>query len=318
MKLSKYAETLGIKYQTAYDHFKKNKIPGAYQLSTGTVIVPDTLVDPAMLSKAIAEDLDNKGVIDDETGEVKPTKPRTQNDMLKQKLDNFKNLVTIGNDGFDPTQFVANGSDLPKPPKKRRDTEAEQEILLEKASGIIDTHIHNYITADELMKLEKNNKMRDAHVEKLFEIDFLIKTSKDMIVRLKEGIDEDEAIPNIYTTLAQFQTQMMTFMNNRSKHLTEVENYWYDIADKHGLISDEESKMEEIAEMQAAVEKQAAEDSPEDQKESGRIISNVKLNENIDKIIEELKAKEDADASKNPRQSHNPYEEKQKEDEKAK
>lgn len=41
MKLSDYAKTLGITYRTAWNHFKEGKIPGAYQLETGTIIVPD-------------------------------------------------------------------------------------------------------------------------------------------------------------------------------------------------------------------------------------------------------------------------------------
>lgn len=41
VKLSNYAKKLGIKYHTAYGHFKKGLIEGAYQLKTGTIIVPD-------------------------------------------------------------------------------------------------------------------------------------------------------------------------------------------------------------------------------------------------------------------------------------
>jgi predicted site-specific integrase-resolvase len=41
MKLSKYAKELGIDYRTAWNWFKAGKIDGAYQTSTGTVIVPD-------------------------------------------------------------------------------------------------------------------------------------------------------------------------------------------------------------------------------------------------------------------------------------
>lgn len=43
MKLSKYAKQLGISYQTAWKHFKAGLIPSAYQLSTGTIIVPDVI-----------------------------------------------------------------------------------------------------------------------------------------------------------------------------------------------------------------------------------------------------------------------------------
>ena len=43
MKLSDYAKSLGIQYRTAWNHFKAGKIPGAYQLPTGTIIVPDPI-----------------------------------------------------------------------------------------------------------------------------------------------------------------------------------------------------------------------------------------------------------------------------------
>lgn len=41
MKLSHYAKKLGITYRTAYQHFIDGKIDGAYQLKTGTIIVPE-------------------------------------------------------------------------------------------------------------------------------------------------------------------------------------------------------------------------------------------------------------------------------------
>ena len=41
MKLSEYAKRLGIKYQTAYVHFRSGLIKDAYQLETGTIIVPE-------------------------------------------------------------------------------------------------------------------------------------------------------------------------------------------------------------------------------------------------------------------------------------
>jgi len=44
MKLSVYADKVGVSYQTAHRWFKNGKIPGAYQISTGTVIVPDSAI----------------------------------------------------------------------------------------------------------------------------------------------------------------------------------------------------------------------------------------------------------------------------------
>lgn len=40
MKLSVWAKERGISYQTAWRHYKSGKIPEAYQLSSGTIIVP--------------------------------------------------------------------------------------------------------------------------------------------------------------------------------------------------------------------------------------------------------------------------------------
>ncbi len=45
MKLITYAKKLGVTWRTAYNHFQQGKISGAYQLATGTIIVPD-IVEP--------------------------------------------------------------------------------------------------------------------------------------------------------------------------------------------------------------------------------------------------------------------------------
>lgn len=45
-KLSEYASKHGIHYRTAYDHFKRGVIPGAYQLPTGTIVIPEDYTAP--------------------------------------------------------------------------------------------------------------------------------------------------------------------------------------------------------------------------------------------------------------------------------
>lgn len=40
-KLSEYAKEHNVVYRTAYNHFKRGLISGAYQLPTGTVVIPD-------------------------------------------------------------------------------------------------------------------------------------------------------------------------------------------------------------------------------------------------------------------------------------
>jgi len=44
MKRSEYASKVGIQYQTAWKHYRKGLIPGAYQLATGTIIVPEDVL----------------------------------------------------------------------------------------------------------------------------------------------------------------------------------------------------------------------------------------------------------------------------------
>lgn len=41
MKLTTWAKQIGISYQTAWRHYNQGKIEGAYQLPSGTIIVPD-------------------------------------------------------------------------------------------------------------------------------------------------------------------------------------------------------------------------------------------------------------------------------------
>jgi len=42
-KLSQYAKENNITYRTAWNHFKNGLIEGAYQLPTGTVVIPDSV-----------------------------------------------------------------------------------------------------------------------------------------------------------------------------------------------------------------------------------------------------------------------------------
>jgi predicted site-specific integrase-resolvase len=44
MKLSEYAAKVGIQSQAAWKHDRKGLIPGAYQLATGTIIVPEDVL----------------------------------------------------------------------------------------------------------------------------------------------------------------------------------------------------------------------------------------------------------------------------------
>ena len=45
MKLSQYAQKIGVTWRTAYSYFKAGSIPGAYPLPSGTIIVPDDVIE---------------------------------------------------------------------------------------------------------------------------------------------------------------------------------------------------------------------------------------------------------------------------------
>ncbi len=45
MKLSQWSKQQGLSYQTAWNYFKAGKIDGAYQTHTGTIIIPNSVVD---------------------------------------------------------------------------------------------------------------------------------------------------------------------------------------------------------------------------------------------------------------------------------
>lgn len=53
MKLSQYAKEIGVCYKTAWNLFKANKIPGAYQLQSGTVIVPNDINESSKNNKGV-------------------------------------------------------------------------------------------------------------------------------------------------------------------------------------------------------------------------------------------------------------------------
>lgn len=44
MKLSRWAKQIGMSYRNAHRHYKMGLIPGAYQLATGTIVVPENEV----------------------------------------------------------------------------------------------------------------------------------------------------------------------------------------------------------------------------------------------------------------------------------
>ena len=56
MKLSVYAKKLGVCYRTAWNMYQKGQIPGAYQLPSSTIIVPDSIYKESKEKQELMDD----------------------------------------------------------------------------------------------------------------------------------------------------------------------------------------------------------------------------------------------------------------------
>ena len=67
MKLSEYANRLGISYRTAWNGYSAGKLSHAYQTSTGTIIVPEENTKPEYtVLYARVSALENKNNLDNQ------------------------------------------------------------------------------------------------------------------------------------------------------------------------------------------------------------------------------------------------------------
>lgn len=70
MKLSDWAKKQGISYRTAWEHFRTGKIPDAYKLQSGTIIVPDeriTLKQEYVVTYARVSSPENKSSLESQS-----------------------------------------------------------------------------------------------------------------------------------------------------------------------------------------------------------------------------------------------------------
>lgn len=63
MTLHEYADYLGIGYKTAWNHFKRGEIVGAFKTPSGIIVVPDDIFE---VYKKAYEDSKNKETNQDE------------------------------------------------------------------------------------------------------------------------------------------------------------------------------------------------------------------------------------------------------------
>ena len=72
-KLREYAKQHGVTYRTAYNHFKAGLIEGAYQLASGTIVIPDSYKAPEgshIVVYARVSSSENRGNLDSQAERV--------------------------------------------------------------------------------------------------------------------------------------------------------------------------------------------------------------------------------------------------------
>lgn len=284
MKLSDYAKKLGLSYDTVLEHFHKDQIPGAYKLPTGTIIVPGILGDE---NQRVQLDLDGSigtqfdlGTNDD--GSTAKKKPKTQTDMLRSQLEAVRTSIENGNSsGFAPEDFMNVGSVLPKGPvAKARNYQMEWDAMLAKCMLKIDAIVSNFIDDERQRKLPRFMVMMEEHAEKLCELEFATMAARETLFTLKEAIDTGEPVERAFELQDKYLTQMKSTSNNRSQHLSNVENYWERQADRLG-IQDESTKV---------AEEQAAEQAVEIEADEKMHVKDTRtLNDDVEEMMKKLK-----------------------------
>ena len=100
MRLRQFAEVLGVSYSTALRMFRRNEIPGAYKLPSGTIVIPDSAIGVLEGSNPVSDGnlMDVMEVI--ESASVEVLGPEDGQDLMQlihRVLTEYWDVVT--NDG---------------------------------------------------------------------------------------------------------------------------------------------------------------------------------------------------------------------------
>lgn len=199
---------------------------------------------------------------------INDNKKNELNDLLKQ-LDNIQ---------FNPSEHMINTNDLPSTvPFKDYENELDEgeQLCLE----IIESIASNYILSESVMKSEKTVIMKKEQAKKLAEMQFLVTMSRGALIKIQEALDAGDINPELFRIHISYMKEMRDSINDRSKHLQAVENYWSDQSERLGM----ETTKEEMG-----MDKDIKPDIEETPKNT--LIAGVKdINEYMRKMIEDDK-----------------------------
>lgn len=256
MKLNEYAKRMGIAYDTALAHYHRGMIPGAMQLETGTIIVPDMLADgAAQVAASMQLDL----TADDAGNSAAPRKGKSQTDMLRAQLEAMQQGASASSGGFSPADYMNAGAVLPpKAVKAVTDYEAEWARSLARCTVKVEAIISNFIQDQEQLALPKVAVMVEEHAEKLAELAYATERIKRTLFDMQAALDAGEPVERAYELQATYLTQLQNASNNRTKFLASVEEYWAGEAHRLGF-SDVQRQVAEVREQEQEVQQAADE-----------------------------------------------------------
>lgn len=198
----------------------------------------------------------------------------------KNRLDSLKELLKSDNTNFNPSEHYPNNGDFPRSNNvKLIDYEEEKEKCIIYATDIIDNIINNYVKSSDLLKSDKLNSIKTQHITKLAELEDLVRMSKRNLVMIQEAIDSGDLSTEMLRSAKDFMVENRNNIEARSKHINNCETYWENYAAIYGL----ESKDDEIVRKS---------EKSEESETTNHIITDIsKLNDIIDKQMEEMKSR---------------------------
>ena len=212
-------------------------------------------------------------------------------DINKNSLNELMQMMDDEN--FNPKDYLVNPATSELPPvgkvKPLVDKQEELDNINDAAFEIIESIVRNYVISEKWYNGDKVKTMIGQQSTKLAELQFLINSCKDTLVTLQESLDSGDINPEIFKMKKDYIIEMRNSINERSKHISEVEKYWEGQASKYEVESTKESQ--ELA--ADIIDNKVIDNTEEKSEEKIEIMSNVDMINKIE-FFALKKAEEDA------------------------
>ena len=147
-------------------------------------------------------------------------------DINKNSLNELMQMMDDEN--FNPKDYLVNPATSELPPagkvKPLVDKQEELDNINDAAFEIIESIVRNYVISEKWYNGDKVKTMIGQQSTKLAELQFLINSCKDTLVTLQESLDSGDINPEIFKMKKDYIIEMRNSINERSKHISEVES----------------------------------------------------------------------------------------------